>query len=91
MSLKPVGKLIRVVVEEEKKKEGILIMPSQQKEFVKALVVEIGEKVEIPVKGLDLVMIRFHCGHKFNADTGKELYRIISESEIIGIVVDDEE
>jgi co-chaperonin GroES (HSP10) len=73
------------MVEEEKKQEGILIMPNQQKEFVKATVMAIGEKVEIPVEISDTVIIRFHCGHKFNSDSGKELYRVISEAEVIGI------
>jgi len=86
MNLQPVGKLIYVEIEEMQQPEGIIIMPNQVQEMIYAHVLARGEKVDIPIKVGDKIMMRHHAGQKVPNTDNKIPQRLINEVDVLGIV-----
>lgn len=82
MKLQPVGKNL-LIKEMKEEKKSVLIYTPQNDEPRQVEIVGVGEKVEIPVKEGDFVLVRPYAGQQLSE--GGE-YLILSENDIVGVM-----
>jgi len=85
MKLQPVGRSLLVCVRKKKSKFGLLL-PEDHSEPQHAEVIGVGEKVEMPVKEGDMVLLAPYAGLKGVGGDDEAPYLLVAEKEVLGIL-----
>jgi len=85
MKLQPVGRSLLVCVRKKKSKFGLLL-PEDHSEPQHAEVIGVGEKVEMPVKEGDMVLLAPYDGLKGVGGDDEAPYLLVAEKEVLGIL-----
>ena len=85
MKLQPVGLALLVKLMQPVKKQ-LIIQPRDDSEPRSAEVVGIGEKVEMPVKEGEFVLLAPYSGMKGVGGTDEEPYLLVAEKDVLGIL-----
>lgn len=88
MKLQPVGRALLVQLIAPEKKSSIILTTKDESEPRKALVLGVGDKVESPIKEMDIVLVAPYCGAKISGGDDETPYLIIAEKEVLGIIKD---
>ena len=86
MKITPVGCGILVQLLKPQNKTGILIVNQNSSDPIEALVISVGEDVEIPIKKDMKILLTANCGMKMKGGTEDEPRYLIQEHHVIGII-----
>ncbi len=87
MKVQPVGRSLLVCVRKKKSKHGLLL-PEDHSDPQHAQVIGVGEKVEMPVKEGDMVLVSPYAGMKGVGGDDEAPYLLIAEKEVLGILIE---
>lgn len=70
-------------------KKSVLLLSRQSDEPMQAIILAVGDKVESPLFVGDMVLLGAFAGHKMTGGTDDEPYLLLSEKEVLGILVNE--